>query len=112
MFGKLLRTIAVLFCVVSSAIYACPEEDEAKNAEKVYVGADQIQYFDNKIYVLIEKEILETPALFSDERGYYVILAAKSGNCAWYEWKCTRCGYCNLRGIDWECKSCQYPVSN
>ena len=112
MFGKLLIILGVLFCVVSSAIYACLEGDEGINAEKVYVGADQIQCLDNKIYVLIENDILETPALFSDEGGYYVILAAKSGNCSWYEWKCTRCGYCNLRGIDWECKACQYPISN
>lgn len=71
--------MAVLFCVVISAIYACPEEDEEKVAEKVYIGVEQIQCFDNKIYVLIENEILETPALFSDESGYYVILEAVCG---------------------------------
>lgn len=79
--------------------------------QKFYVTAEQIQFSENKIYIILKDITYVTPAILSDEDGYYIEQIAKSGNCAWYEWKCTRCGFCNMRGLDYECRSCGYPIS-
>ncbi len=81
--------------------------------KKFYITEDQIKLSGNKIYIDVEGIIYETPAVFTDENGYYIEQVAKSGKCAWYEWECERCGYCNLRGVDYECRvpTCQYPIS-
>lgn len=80
--------------------------------QKFYVTADQIQLKDNKIYILIDNVTYETPAIFSDKDGYYIEQVAKSGGCAWYQWECSRCRWCNMRGVDWECRACQFPISH
>ena len=80
---------------------------------KFYVDVDQINFNNNRIYISVGDLTYETPAIFSDKNGYYIEQVAKSGDCAWYEWQCTRrdCKSCNLRGIDYECRSCKKPIS-
>lgn len=111
--------LLVIFCC-SSYSYACSnggcEGGVIKLARKLYIARDQIDFSKNKIFVLLDKFVYETPGVFSDINGYYVdqILIgdwAKSGDCSWYEWQCSRCGFCNLRGVDWECRSCNFPIS-
>ena len=82
-------------------------------SKKFYLNADQIHLIDNKICIQIEGYVYETPAIRSDEIGYYIDTVAQSGYCAWYEWQCrdSKCQFCNLRGIDWECRKCHRPIS-
>ena len=130
---KLIKTLCLfLFLTTCFTTYAgqpeylLPEDIECEEYEsspcciqvvdltkKFYITEDQIKLEGNKIYIDVEGLIYQTPAVFADENGYYIEQVAKSGNCAWYEWKCEKCGYCNLRGVDYECRvpSCQYPIS-
>ena len=79
--------------------------------QKFYVQQDQIHFNNNKIYINIEDFTYATPALLSDENGYYIDQVVGSGSCAWYEWQCTRCLTCNLRGLNLACKSCNKSMS-
>ena len=84
-------------------------------AQKFYVDADQITFDNNKIHITVEGITYETPALFSDKNGCYIeqVEVAKKRDCAWYEWQCTRqdCKFCNLMGIEHECRACKKPIS-
>ncbi|HEY2811557.1 MAG TPA: hypothetical protein VGJ00_09250 [Rhabdochlamydiaceae bacterium] len=73
-------------------------------AENLYVKGEQIQFADNTIYVMIDDVAFKTPAIYSDECGYYV-LALGGEACRWYEWKCCKCGTCVWLGIE-ECPIC------
>jgi hypothetical protein len=79
--------------------------------KKFYVKAEQINFSENKIYIDVEGIIYETPAIYSDEDGYFIDKIAKSGDCSWYEWECSKCRFCNLRGVDYECRNCKRPIS-
>lgn len=81
--------------------------------KKFYVNVEQVDFANQKIYIGTEGIVYETPALFSDENGYYILQIAQSGHCAWYEWECSnsKCKACNLRGIDYKCRSCGRPIS-
>ena len=105
-----------MFCFANIAsLDACVDESNSEELidllRKFYVKVEQIAFSDNKIYIDVEDLTYVTPAIFSDENGYYIEKIAKSGNCSWYEWECSKCRACNLRGIDWECRACGRPIS-
>ncbi len=79
---------------------------------KLYIATDQIHFADNRIYVEIDAAIYETPAIHADGNGYYIVSAAKSGHCSWYQWECSNpeCQACNLIGRDWTCQKCGKPI--
>lgn len=108
-----------MLCLTSvTSVYACLtcNSNEIDLARNFYVQMEQIILSSNRIYINIDHLIYETPAIFSDENGYYVNKItidnqAKSGDCSWMEWECSKCKFCNLRGIDWVCRSCGRPIS-
>jgi hypothetical protein len=109
--SKWLAAVVVCF-MIPFCVQADINDDEIINLDqKLYVKMDQIDFCDNKIYVNVDNFIYESPAIFSDQKGYYIEKIAKSGICSWYEWQCIRCYFCNLRGVDWECRSCKKPIS-
>lgn len=75
--------------------------------ENYYIQSEQIIFADKKIYININDEKYETPALFSDEDGYFIqtIRGKCTGKCGLFEWECGRCGFCNLYEI--ECGNCK-----
>ncbi|MBS0653582.1 MAG: hypothetical protein JSR39_08700 [Verrucomicrobia bacterium] len=97
--------------ISSHTAMACTKEGVINLEKKIYVEKDQIKLDSEKIYVELGGLIYETPVLHSDADGYYIDQVAKSGSCSWFEWECSRCGFCNLRGIDWECGSCGRSIS-
>jgi hypothetical protein len=85
---RLLIALMAMVCLVNSAIsYASSSENCSEEIvstlEKMYVDIDQVECSDNKIYVTVDDFVILTPALYCDDKGYYIFLAAKSGNCAW-----------------------------
>jgi hypothetical protein len=113
---SILGTIAMMICFANMASLDACLNDTCSNQvidlpQKFYVKLDHINFRDNKIYIDVDNFIYATPAIFSDEEGYYIEKIATSGDCSWYEWQCTKCGACNLRGVDWECRSCKRPIS-
>jgi len=102
-------------CVINNIAISHEGSNEGviELADKIYIEAAQVNFADNKIYIQIKDNIFETPAIHSDENGYYIDQIAGSGRCAWYEWEChdKKCLYCNLRGIDWKCRACHRPIS-
>ncbi len=83
--------------------------DVVELEEKIYLNGDQILISDNKIAINIDEVTYETPAVFTDERGYYIEKIGKKRECSWYEWKCTGCSKCNAK-TNWKCKKCGTPV--
>ncbi len=115
---RLMIGLMAMACLVHSAIsYASSSEkcsaEIVSTLEKMYVNIDQVECSDNKIYVTTDDFVILTPALYWDDKGYYIFLAAESGNCAWYEWQCRNptCRFCNLRGVDWKCRACTWSIS-
>ncbi len=111
----LLVLITTLFCLIQNiSAQACPQQNcndgLAMLAEKFYINVEQIDFVDQKIYVNANGFVYETPAIHTDPNGYYIDQVAKSGDCSWHEWQC-KCGFCNLRGLDWECRSCNKSIS-
>ncbi len=102
--GEFMIKILMLLLFVNAMAF-CDEP-------KIYISSDQIHLCDNKIYVAIDAFIYETPAIHADVNGYYVLNAAKSGHCSWYQWECSNpeCQSCNLIGKDWTCKKCGKPI--
>jgi len=106
----ILVCLGSVFSLQANANENCAHEGIDLN-RKIYLNVDQINFDNNKIYVSIDNFTYETPSIFSDESGYYIEKIAKSGNCPWYEWQCSHCNTCNLRGVDWECHKCKRPVA-
>lgn len=116
MIKNIFRWIALLIlCLINIATYASCQLDEnteiIKLHEKFYVKIDQINFEKNKIHIQLESIVYETPAIHSDKDGYFIDKIASSGNCSWYEWQCAKCHFCNLRGIDYRCRECRFPMS-
>lgn len=112
----IMKSVLFIFALVAHLLstqtaIACTKEGLIQLEKKIYVGKDQIKLDLEKIYVELGGYIYETPGLYFDENGYYIDQVAKSGSCSWYEWQCSSCRFCNLRGVDWECGSCGRPIS-
>ena len=113
MLKKILFSLLISnICFASSALEL--ETCCGETSPKLYLTADQIHLADQKIYISVDGITYEVPGLFSDENGYYIEKVAGSGDCAWYEWQCRnkKCKACNIRGIDWTCKWCGWPISD
>ncbi len=113
---KNLKVFLFLVCLTLQMGYfksamACPCENMVVLDKKVYLETNQIELRNHKIYVNLGGYVYEAPALYSDADGFYIDQIARSGSCSWYQWECSRCGFCNIRGIDWECISCGKAIS-
>lgn len=64
---------------------------------KRYITADKIAFSGNSILIEIDDIILATPAIQSDEGGFYIEqVKVNSSRCdGLLDWECGRCGYCN-----------------
>jgi hypothetical protein len=105
--------VVMLGLIGNISLYAgtCRKES-VRLTQKIYLSADQIRFANGAIYFTFDNYTYETPAIFSDEKGYYIEEIAKSGNCSWKEWQCEVCGFCNLRLVDWECRRCGFSISH
>lgn len=73
--------------------------------EKIYLQSDRISFYESKIYVKLEnEEVVLVPAIYSDQEGYYVLIA-KGQRCPHWQWKCKVCGTCNTYN-DYLCPVC------
>lgn len=107
---NLLKKIGIMIFCGSILCQAENRESCQKSIEfleNYYIESEQVVFTDKKIYVSIDDEKYETPALFSDENGYYIqkIRGKCTGVCTWYEWECGNCHFCNLYEI--ECGNCK-----
>jgi len=110
MMAKTFNKIAFLLisiCLPFVAANASCKEDQEKefiDCGKQYLQLDQIDLVENAIFVKIDDTIYETPCLYSDEAGYY-ILQIRKRSCALWEWECGYCHECNSR-LEKCCDSC------
>src|ERR1700735_490457 len=116
MLKRTFRWIVVMICINMTAYTVCQREDGKTVIElkdKFYIKTDQISLLDNKIFIQVDDLIYETPALYSDQNGFFIDKIASSGDCAWYQWECRKvnCRTCNQRGIDYKCRKCGFPMS-
>jgi len=105
MFVNLHRAI-VLFLLLCCSAYAETTDENCQEMQillerNVYVKLEQILFENNKIFVSINDVIYQTPAIYTDENGYYIQKLFER-ECSWYEWKCPRCYQCNWK-IDLVC---------
>lgn len=65
---------------------------------KRYIAADKISFSENTILIEIDDMVLPTPAIQSDEGGFYIqYVKVNSSRCdGMLDWECGRCGYCNI----------------
>jgi hypothetical protein len=88
------------------AIYAsCPCE-QAHSPDKIYISAEQVLFVGKKIWVMTPNVELETPAIFADEQGLYILGPSKNERCESPNWKCSYCGQCNRAWYS-RCPSCE-----
>jgi hypothetical protein len=77
-YAKVLVLLAFI-CVPFVSIYgSCQngqisEEGNVINCGKTYIQSDHIELIANTIFVKIDDLIYETPALYNDENGYYIM---------------------------------------
>ena len=90
MIAKTLHKIAFLLMTIylpfAAADPCCEDNKEHEGKEfidcgKQYLHLDQIALTETAIFVKIDDVIYETPCLYSDEMGYY-ILQVKKSSCA------------------------------
>ena len=114
MIAKTLHKIAFLLMTIylpfAAADPCCEDNKEHEGKEfidcgKQYLHLDQIDLIENAIFVKIDDVIYETPCLYSDEMGYY-ILQVKKSSCAFWQHPCPWCDHCNAR---WKkcCANCR-----
>jgi hypothetical protein len=102
--GVILFVCGSTYSIAEETCKAC-KKNVIELSENFYLSTDQITFADQKIYVNIDNTFYVTPALFSDEKGFYIQLTRSKcrGTCPWYKWECS-CGTCNLYEL--ECAGC------
>lgn len=85
--------------------------DESIHAQKgkLYIPREKIALVDDLILVEIEDLIFETPAIFTDENGFYVT-EVKDDGCGRLRWRCKNCDECNSLFFS-RCSKCKKPIS-
>lgn len=109
------RIVSILFAMILFFAEGIGNANESvvELGRKYYVTLEHVNFVDDAIYIEVEGITYKTPAINTDENGYYIDRVSKSGNCRWYEWQCRnkKCKACNYRGIDRECRKCQWSIS-
>ena len=102
-FSKLLFILVVLFCVNCSADCNCPQ-DEMRfiPCPKTYVKPDQVDFYENAIFVQINDVIIQAESLSTDDQGIF-FFKVKEKECGVSQWKCTNKG---ARGMP--CDTCNW----
>ncbi len=100
----LLSLVVLMFVVSANA--SCFDCQERIPEQKIYVQDQQIAFYDAKIFIHLENDIFYVPALYSDERGMYILVKQPLGRCEPYEWKCGYCGNCNPFA-EYKCTKCK-----
>ncbi len=84
---------------LSSAAILCGDEcgcAPISSFSRTYLSGDQICLREGKIYIQDKDEIFLSPAIYSDEKGFFIIRASKdSEDCKSDEWWCSKCRQCN-----------------
>lgn len=99
---KIFLAFMMIFAVYDIAICCpCTENSKIETEEnfvphaKRYIEPEQIAISSNKIFIKVEEDqIVETLALHSDEKGFYV----DDDDCderSGYRWSCLICHFCN-----------------
>jgi len=111
--ASLQRILGVFFVLLFMAVvmqsYAgCPckkpKPKQDESIERIYVAPAQINLNGNQILVLMDDQVYQTSAIFSDEKGIY-IKEYYTGDCPDGFWQCRTCGHCNERYYLW-CRVC------
>lgn len=99
--------LKLLFVTVSSfSIYSyadcdgCGDQVHFVSCPKTYVTSDQIDFYENFIFVKINNVIVQTQGLQTDANGIY-FEKVRDSDCGFYEWKCTK-----LSGRGKACNTC------
>ena len=98
--GKMKSILLMFFLMFARAVYSGCDQYEQESSERIYLQVDQMSFYDSKIFVRIDDEVFLVPAIFCDQKGYYVL--AGKGKCQSWKWKCKKCGEC----IDYEHYTC------
>lgn len=87
---------------------AVSNENHVFSCPKTYVEADKIAFAEGAILVNVEEQIIETPAIFSDKNGFYILqVKVDTRHCMWPNWECDGCGYCN-NALERCCLVCEH----
>jgi|GEM_PF-3317229 len=93
LFTLLFSFLFVMICVHAD-IPCCHEDDEFHSCEKTYVLAENIDFFENRIFIVMDKQIFQTSSIFSDLKGIYFKDFKRQGICEDRHWECSRCHFC------------------
>jgi hypothetical protein len=107
---KLLFVLLISFSVNCSADSNCPEAEPRFIAcPKTYVTPEQVEFYENGIFVQINDFIIQTESISADAHGIY-FLNARDG-CGPSQWRCLkrddRGMQCNTCNWDWNYTCCQ-----
>ena len=81
-----------------------PNRKPAPCVEKIYLNPSDIQFLDNQILVNIENTPKRTLALYSDDKGIFVLTKKRQGRCPEEYWECGTCGGCS----PWHAPECDW----
>ena len=73
---------------------------------KIYVHPEQVQVNELGIFVFNKDLILQIPAIYQDDNGFY--FQEIRGNCEGDQWECSVCHSCNPPLYFW-CNVCDNP---
>jgi len=110
------RIFSMLFVFLALFSINCSADCNCSRAEirfvecpKTYVHPEQINFFENGIFVQINNVVLQTESLSTDGLGIFFVNARDDG-CGPSQWKCTRPGArgmpCNTCNWDWNYTCC------
>jgi hypothetical protein len=108
---KLFFVLLVSVCVNCSADCDCAQSEiRFVDCPKTYVTPEQIQFYENGIFVRMNDVVIQTESLSTDEEGIFFSNARDDG-CGPYQWKCERRDsngmICNTCNWDWN-YTCSY----
>jgi hypothetical protein len=110
--SKLLFVLFLSFCVHCLADCNCSDDGmRFISCPKTYVKPDQIDFYDNGIFVEVNGMIMQTESLSSDAQGIFFV-NARERDCGIGQWKCNKRRvtgvYCNACNWAWEtiCYAC------
>lgn len=98
---KYLKALIFLFAFgVSLTAYSLGNDPYAQQMMiKQYIDPQSITFSDNKIFVPVNGELMQTNAIFSDDGGIYAIQTG---------WMCENCKKINTKET-WTCEFCLTP---
>lgn len=102
------RLFSILLVIFSASCLFADEQCSSCPASisKLYVADDQICLKEGKILVDTENGILIAPAIYSDEKGLFIVKCSKEReDCKSGEWWCSKCEEC-IKNYYFLCPNC------